>query len=39
MTVLTWIAIAVLGPGAIAVFAWFLRDVKSVVAPERDPRD
>jgi hypothetical protein len=27
VTVATWIAIAVLGPGALAVFVWFLRDL------------
>ena len=31
MNVLTWLAVAVLGPGAIAVFVWFLRDVRRVV--------
>lgn len=28
MTLLTWLAILVLGPGALAVFVWFLRDVR-----------
>lgn len=36
MTLLTWISIAVLGPGALAVFAWFLRDVRRVVDGEDD---
>ncbi len=36
MTVATWLAIAVLGPGALAVFAWFLHDVGRVLGPRRD---
>ena len=35
MTVATWLAIAVLGPGALAVFAWFLHDVGRVLGPRR----
>lgn len=27
MTLTTWIAIAVLGPGALLLFGWFLRDL------------
>ena len=38
MTVATWLAIAVLGPGALAVFAWFLRDAGRVVPPRRRTR-
>jgi len=30
MTIATWMAVAVLGPGAIAVFLWFLRDVRQL---------
>jgi hypothetical protein len=36
VTVATWLAIAVLGPGALAVFAWFLHDVGRVLGPRRD---
>ncbi len=28
MTLATWIAILVLGPGALAVFVWFLLDLR-----------
>jgi hypothetical protein len=28
MTLATWIAILVLGPGALAVFVWFLVDLR-----------
>ena len=35
MTVATWLAIAVLGPGSLAVFAWFLHDVRRVIGPRR----
>ena len=35
MTVATWLAIAVLGPGSLAVFAWFLHDVRRVLGPRR----
>ncbi len=31
MTILTWLAIGVLGPGALAVFVWFLRDVRRLL--------
>ena len=31
MTIFTWLAIAVLGPGALAVFVWFLRDVRKLL--------
>jgi hypothetical protein len=31
MTVATWMAIAVLGPGALAVFVWFLTDIGRVL--------
>ena len=31
MTAATWIAIAVLGPGALAVFIWFLADVETIL--------
>lgn len=31
MRLATWIAILVLGPGALAVFAWFLRDLRGLL--------
>lgn len=34
MTLLTWAAIVVLGPGAIALFIWFLRDLKELLREE-----
>jgi len=39
VTVATWLAIGVLGPGALGVFVWFLRDVGRVLGPPRSPRD
>jgi len=39
MTILTWVAIAVLGPGSLAVFAWFLRDVRRILAEAGDAGD
>lgn len=27
----TWFACAVLGPGAVAVFIWFLRDLRKLI--------
>lgn len=35
MNVLTWLSLAILGPGAIAVFVWFLRDVRRVIGDVR----
>ncbi len=35
MTVATWIAILVLGPGSVAVFAFFLRDLRQVMGDRR----
>lgn len=34
----TWLSIAILGPGAIIVFIWFLRDVRLMFA-KRDESD
>jgi hypothetical protein len=31
MNALTWLAIGVLGPGVLAVFGWFLRDLRAVL--------
>jgi len=41
MTVVTWITILVLGPGSLAVFWFFLRDLKTVMGERRskDERD
>jgi hypothetical protein len=36
VTLATWLAIAVLGPGAILLLAWFLFDLRKLVA--RRPR-
>jgi hypothetical protein len=35
MTVATWIAILMLGPGSVAVFIFFLRDLKKVLGERR----
>lgn len=34
MEIASWLAIAVLGPGSIAVFVWFLFDLKKVFREE-----
>lgn len=36
MTLVTWLAIGVLGPGALGIFVWFLRDLRRLVAAPRD---
>ncbi len=35
METATWLAVAVLGPGAIAIFVWFLRDLKRILRSRR----
>jgi hypothetical protein len=38
VNLLTWLAIALLGPGVLAVFVWFLFDLRALLAlpePER----
>jgi hypothetical protein len=32
----TWLAVAALGPGAIALFLWFLKDVREVFRDRDD---
>jgi hypothetical protein len=39
LTVLTWIAVVVLGVGSLAVFAFFLRDLPKVVPERREKSD
>jgi hypothetical protein len=41
MTAVTWLAILVLGPGSLAVFVFFLLDLKTVMGerPSTDDRD
>lgn len=34
-TIATWAAIAILGAGSIAVFAWFLRDAVRILKSRR----
>ena len=36
MTVVTWLAILVLGPGSVVVFAFFLRDLERVMGERRE---
>lgn len=38
MTVLSWIAVVVLGFGSTAVFVWFLRDVRKLMSDDDDGR-
>jgi hypothetical protein len=33
----TWLAVIVLGPGAVGVFVLFLRDAKRIVREMKDP--
>lgn len=35
MTFFSWLAIAILGPGALFVFAWFLRDALRIFREEK----
>lgn len=37
MTVATWLAVAVLGPGALGIFVWFLADVRRILDGDRRP--
>jgi hypothetical protein len=36
VTFATWLAIAILGPGAVAIFVWFLTDIGRVLNPDRE---
>jgi hypothetical protein len=31
MKIATWLSVAVLGPGAVALFVWFLLDLKRIL--------
>ena len=31
MNEMTWVSIVILGPGAVAIFLWFLKDVKDLL--------
>jgi hypothetical protein len=35
MKLATWLSVLILGPGAVAVFAWFLADVKRIFGSGR----
>ena len=35
MKIATWVAVLILGPGALAVFLWFLFDLKNVFKKEK----
>lgn len=32
----TWLAVIILGPGAVAVFIWFLVDLKRILPKSKD---
>ena len=32
MELVTWLAVIILGPGSIAIFVWFLCDLKQILA-------
>jgi hypothetical protein len=38
MQLATWLSVLVLGPGSVAVFVWFLFDVKRIFGSERTDR-
>jgi hypothetical protein len=38
VTAVSWLAILVLGPGALLIFAWFLLDVRQLLGGLRDLR-
>lgn len=38
MEAATWLAVAVLGPGALFIFAWFLRDLVDIAGWRRRKR-
>jgi hypothetical protein len=35
MQLATWLSVLILGPGSVAVFVWFLVDVKRIFGSER----
>ena len=37
MQVATWASVAILGPGAVAIFVWFLFDAKKIFATRDTP--
>jgi hypothetical protein len=39
MTVVTWVAVVVLGVGSLVVFAFFLRDLPKVLPKRREKSD
>jgi hypothetical protein len=39
MTVMTWVAVVVLGVGSLTVFAFFLRDLPKVLPKRREKND
>ena len=39
MNAMTWLSIAILGPGAVGVFLWFLKDLKSLLKTLRRKED
>ena len=36
MKIGTWLAICILGPGALALFVWFLADLRSLLKRQRE---
>jgi hypothetical protein len=39
MKLATWLSVVVLGPGSLAIFVWFLLDVKRVFGRRRAPSE
>ena len=35
----TWLSVIVLGPGSVAIFAWFLFDLKRILRPKGTNRN
>jgi hypothetical protein len=35
MEIVTWLSVLVLGPGSVAIFIWFLTDLKRILPREK----
>jgi len=38
MEIGTWLSVLILGPGSLAIFAWFLGDLKEIMATQKSRR-
>ena len=39
MALVTWLSVLILGPGSLAIFLWFLLDLKRVFSEAESTRD